>query len=435
MSPNIVSLKITTKLLLLLLWGIAAGCARSVPLTPEPSPPGEPPLAPTTTPTLAAPSEAEPSASPVFRIWVPPEFSPDADTTATRLFLARLAEFSVLHPDLHIELRVKAATGPGGLLAALNATKAAAPETLPDLVALPRAVMENAATQGIIFPLDEYAFFEDETDWYEFALQMARVENRIYGVPFACDALVLVSRPAAVGEPPRDWTTTQQLGVPIWFAAGDPRAHFTLALYQAAGGGVLSESGAPAINPATLAAVYQFYADGRANGIFSAELAGLSSEEEVFAAYQRREADMAVVWLSQHWPGGDGETAVSGLPTPGGIPFTPVTGWAWTVANPSLPNLDLSIELIRFLMDSRYLAEWTSAAGYLPPKISALAGWQPSVESALASRSALSGHLFPPDKVVSILGPLLQQTTLDLFNGQLAPTEAADLVAGRLGTP
>jgi ABC-type glycerol-3-phosphate transport system substrate-binding protein len=371
----------------------------------------------------------------VLRVWVPPEFDPATGTEAARLFLARLNEFSTLHADVEVEVRVKATSGAGGMIASLSATQAVAPEALPDLVALPRPVLETAAEQGLIFPLDGLPTIQEDTDWYEFAHQLARVNNTIYGLPFACDALLLVYRADVVSEPPRDWTTTEQVGVPLLFPAGSPQALFTFALYQATGGNVVDSEGRPALTPATLSAVFDYYVKAQESGVFSPNWIKYRSEEETFLAYQNGEVDMTLAWLSAFWSRA-GEESVSGaLPTPGGVPFAPITGWAWAISNPNSTHQDLSTALAQFLTEPAYLTEWTLAASYLPTRPSVLAAWPESPESALASRLVLSANLIPPVQVLNTLGPLLQQATADVLNGQQTPTEAAQSVANRLAAP
>lgn len=411
------------------------GCASTpTPITDSASL-GQPPAPTADAPTLLPVENAEPSDPLILRVWVPPEFNPATGTQAARLFLARLDEFSTLYPEVQVEVRVKATYGPGGMLASLSATQAVAPEALPDLVALPRPLLETAAAQSLIFSFDGVQAIQEDTDWYDFAHQLARVNKVIYGLPFACDALVLLYRTDTLKEPPRDWTTTGQMGSTLLFPAGSPQSLFTFALYQAAGGNLLNEAGQPTLNPATLSAVFDFYLSAQKNNVFSNAWLNYRSEEESFTAFQNGEADMAIAWVSAYWTWGDEGTASGALPTPGGVPFAPVTGWSWAISNPSSLHQDLSTALAQFLTEPAYLTEWTQASGYFPARPSVLAAWPESPQSALASRLTLSAQLIPPIEVLNTLGPLVQQATSDVLNGQQTPTEAAQSVASRLAGP
>ncbi len=384
-------------------------------------------------PTVIPAQDADPLGPHILRVWVPPEFNPASGTKAAQIFLSRIEAFTALYPDVQVEVRVKATLGPGGMLDSLSATQDAAPAGLPDLVALPRPVLETAAARGLIFPFD--GILQEDTDWYDFAHQLARVDNTVYGLPFACDALVLLYRAEIVGEPPRDWTTTEQLGFPLLFPVGSSQSLFTLALYQAAGGNVQDAQGLPTITPATLSAVFDFYMNLQAGGVLSPSWSQYRTEEETFLAYQNGEADMTIAWVSAFWTRGEADTASGALPTSGGVPFTPLTGWAWAISNPSSTHQDLSTALAQFLTESIYLSEWTLAAGYLPPRPSVLATWPDSPKNALASRLVLSAQLLPSVEVLNSLGPLIQQATADVLTGQQKPAEAAQSVASRLGGP
>ena len=422
------------KLILVLLLVFLGGCANNPTPLPDQVTSGEPLLLPTSTPTLLPVDNPEPPGPHRLQVWVPPEFNPTSGAEAAQIFLSRLSEFSVLHPDVQVEVRVKATLGPGGMIDSLSATQAISPEALPDLVALPRPVLETAAARGLIFPLTGVSISGD-TDWYEFAHQLARVENTIYGLPFACDALVLLYRTEVVGEPPRDWTTTEQLGLPLLFPVGSPQAFFTFALYQAAGGSLLNEQGFAEITPGTLSAVYGFLKDAQTAGVVSSSLGKYRSEEETFLAFQNREADMTIAWVSAYWTRAGEDTASGPLPTNGAVPFAPLTGWAWALSNPNSTHQDLSIQLAQFLTDSEYLTNWTLSAGYLPPRPSVLAAWPESAKSALASSLVLSAQLIPPVELLNSVGPLFQQGLLDVLSGQQTPSQAAQSVAARLESP
>ncbi len=245
----------------LLLIILLAGCA-NLPLpfgtqapeasTPGTTTPGLPATSPATTATEnpaavegtpgegGTPGASETPAGPiVIYLWLPPEFDPEAGTLAAGLFKARLEEFSRRRPGIRIDVRIKALEGTGGLLDSLAAASAAAPLALPDLVVLPRPTLETAALKGLLHPFDGLTNVLDNPDWYDFARQLAHLQNSTFGLPIAGDALVLVYRPAVIGTPPTDWTTTLALEHPLAFSASDPQALITLGLYQSVNGALL----------------------------------------------------------------------------------------------------------------------------------------------------------------------------------------------------
>jgi hypothetical protein len=90
----------------------------------------------------------------LVRIWLPPEFDPDGDSPASVLLKDRLEQFALENPDVRLDARVKSLTGTGGLLEALTAAHVSAPLALPDLVLLPRPMLESAALKGLLTPYD-----------------------------------------------------------------------------------------------------------------------------------------------------------------------------------------------------------------------------------------------------------------------------------------
>ena len=101
-------------------------------------------------------------------------------------------------------MRVKAASGPGGLIESLSAASAAAPAVLPALVALSRSDLETAALKGLVFSLDGLTRIVDDTDWYAYARQLALIQGSAFGLPFAGDAIAPV-------VPSRRYCPTPQL--------------------------------------------------------------------------------------------------------------------------------------------------------------------------------------------------------------------------------
>jgi ABC-type glycerol-3-phosphate transport system substrate-binding protein len=139
----------------------------------------------------------------------------------------------------------------------------------------------------------------------------------------------------------------------------------------------------------------------------------------------------------------DATLAAATLPGPPssestGEPFTLATGWVWALGNTHSSHHELSTRLAEFLTESSFLARWTQAAGYLPPRPSALDGW-PNVEGfswqAQLQPILQSARLYPPVEVLTELGPVLQQATLQVLTGQATPEDAARFAIEKLSTP
>ena len=426
-----------TLCLALSLW--LSGCAGLV----------EPPAAPPAYPAIQLPvSEATASAwsppapSPTLegplklRVWLPPQFDPVSDSAAGMLLQARLDEFQRRNPRVSIETRVKAVSGPGGLLDSLTTASAAAPQALPDLVALPRDLLETAALKGLLLPLDNLTTALDDPDWYAYAASLARLQKNIYGLPFAGDALVLGYHPTVTAKPPATFRAVLEAGQPLIFPAAGDQPTFPLALYSAAGGAVTDDQGHPYLSPLELTQVLTFYLSAERAGVMpQALLTQFQEEDQVWEAFLGKQADLAVTWSARLLGSHAEDIALAPIPTPVGKPFTLATGWVWALAGRDEEKRKLTVELAEFLTEPGFLATWTQAAGYLPTRPSSLGSGSNAASKKTIGTIALSAQLLPPIDVLSSLGNSLQQAVLAVLKGQSDPASAAQTAANSLTGP
>ena len=84
-----------------------------------------------TEPTLSTTGQPEPAvAEPrILRLWLPPQFNPNANNSSAELLKERLNNFEAAHPGLEIDVRIKAETGEAA------AEEAEAEETVEDTAA------------------------------------------------------------------------------------------------------------------------------------------------------------------------------------------------------------------------------------------------------------------------------------------------------------
>ena len=386
----------------------------------------------TTTEVVTPTAESALDSAALLRIWVPPQFDPNADTPAGEVFKARLQTFEVEHPGTQVEVRVKALDGPGGLLDSLVTASAAAPGALPDLVALSRPLLEKAALRGLVYASDDFSTTLKQEDWYGYARELAYVQQSTFGLPFAGDALVLVYQPQEETEPPRTWNSILEYPGALAFAAADPEALFTLAQYQSAGGKIQDDQGRPVLEAEILSDVLIIYTNALQTGRISDRLSQLSTQEQVWQAYQAGEYTMAATWASS--PLSTPETATLLIPTPEGISYTLATGWAWAIASPQSQKRELSAALAEYLVESDFLAHWSEADDFMPPRTNALELWQDELSRSLIGDVSSSAHLIPPGDIISSLGPVIQQAVLQILHQEKTPSEAAQEAVNSLGT-
>jgi multiple sugar transport system substrate-binding protein len=407
---------------------------------------GNTPL-PSQTPVLAQTLSVEKTGSPSatqsptpagpvrLRLWLPPQFDPAGNTEAGKLLQKRLDEFRKRRPGIELEVRTKAVYGPSGLLDSLSAASAAAPQAVPDLVALPRDLLEAAALKGLLRPYNNLTKALDDPDWYDYARQLSSIQESIYGLPFAGDALALVYRPEIVPEPPADWSLAPENNPTLVFPAADPQALFTLALYQSNDGVVLDDQSRPMIETIALTEVLTYYLQAQTAGMMPELLTQFQSDDQVWDAFQERRTDMAATWTSRILSAAAEDQAIAPIPTADGRPDTLATGWVWALSARESREQQAAVELAEFLTDSAFLADWTEAAGFIPPRPSSLKRWDDSLLQSVLGEIALSAHVLPTADILSSLGGPLWQATIDVLNKQTNPAAAALAASASLTGP
>jgi len=396
---------------------------------------------PTAVPTpIATPTPLAQPTAPLVRtvtlqIWVPPQFDPSADSPASQILQARLDEFTDQRSRVYINVRVKAVSGPGGLLDSLSTASAAAPLALPDLIALPRSSLEAAALKGLVFPYDGLSASMEADDWYDYGRQLAELQNTTFGLPFAGNALVMLYRPGEISQTPTNWALLLEVDDILTFPADDQQALFTLAQYLAAGGKIRDNEGRPTLELNQLTEVLTFFQAAQDVGIMPFWLTQYTNDDQSWGAYLDNRSNLVISWISRYLSEMPVDSNATTLPTPDRQPFTLANGWVWALSNPDPERLALSVELAEFLTSPDFLAEWVSAAGYLPPRVDALDGWTSTTLRMLLDKVAKSAKVIPPSDLLAAISPALHQATLDVLKDQADAATAARSAVNKLENP
>ncbi len=432
-------MNLSCKLFLSLLILLVSGCAGMPELLSTPQPAIPSPVEPTITvlPPTTTPSTGR-NGPRVLRLWVPPQFNPAADSSAAQLMQARLDEFLNRRPGLEIEVRVKPDSGAGGLLDSLVATEAAAPQVMPDLVALSHTDLESAALEGLLHPLDGLTLALDDPDWYPYANQMAHIQNTIFGLPFAGDGLVLIGYTDPL---PGNWDELKE--ATFLFPAASPQALVSLALYLSAGGGLVNEQGRPMLDEAAMTEVLSFYAQAAEQGNLPASVTTFQDEATVWQAFKEQRASLVVAWTSRYLA--DSLSEAQFEPLPGLIPVSGAAtevnvvgsvslarGYAWALAGSNLENQALAVELAEFLSASDFLTAWTEAGRILPTRPTVLAAWEDVRLRQELIQVAEEAQLVPGNDLTASIGPLFQTAIAAVLSGEKTPAEAAAEAATQL---
>jgi ABC-type glycerol-3-phosphate transport system substrate-binding protein len=375
----------------------------------------------------------------LLRVWVPPDFDPAAQTPAGELLQARLAAFIALHPGVEIDVRVKSPQGPGGLFDSLSTASAAAPLALPDLIALPRPLLESAALKGLLFPYDTLTNILEDADWYDYARQLAYLQESMFGLPFSGDVLLLVYESTSVTSPSMIWNASDGGIENLAFPASDHQALFTLLLYQAVGGRVRDDQGRPTLDLDALNLVLKYYHEKSLIDVIPYWLTQYESNEQVWDVFLQGQVSSAAIWASSYLKAetlvGTQRGALAPLVTPDGQPFSLADGWVWALASVQPDRQRISVALAEFLVEEEFLAEWTLAAGLIPPRANSLAIWPDSELRTTIGQIALSAVLIPSTDILSSLGPVLRDAVVQVIKQQADPQIAAQSAVDTFRNP
>jgi len=405
---------------------LLAGCSilselNLLPSTSIPTQPsGETPQA-TFTFELPTPSPTSSSGKPKNEliIWVPPEFDPKSGSSAGELFNSRLNEFVTVHPGLSIDVRIKAATGQGGLLDSLSATSAAAPTAIPSLVALSRPDTETAALKALILPWDEMIGTGSTPVLYPYASALGEIQGMKYGLPFMGDALVMVYRPLQVGYAPTSWNEYTTRGYPVIFPAADPLAMTAMQMLLSLSTEDQTAQRGFKVDQENLKKSYFTINEGVTSGVFPYWLADYDSFDAGYQAFLDNRANYAVVWAStviNHLPD---NVQIAPLPGVNAATFTLANGWMWVLPNAPEENRQLTVALVEYLADPQFLAEWTETADLLPTSQSILTRWTNQTDLSVLNDVASSARIVPANEFSSAISPILQQGVLGMVRGQI----------------
>lgn len=412
------TLRIANLSLILLL----AGCSSLAPLlaTPTPVLAPEATSTPQAIPTATAPVMADESR--ILRVWLPPQFDPNAGTPSADLLKQRLTDFENEYA-VEVEIRIKSETD---VLNTLAVTSNAAPEAMPDLIALSYSDMQATASAGFLHPLEGLTAVLQDPDWYAFARELGHLENIEYGIPFASDVMLTVYRPAVFEELPSTWDALFESGAFLVFPVSDPKALLSLSLYLSEGGQLVDDQSAVSLDEQALVRLLTFYKQAIESETVPYLIRDYQTDLQSLQFYREGRADLAVIWVSS-----DIQTQSGGyFPLLGldGAHYSLGDGWVWALAGSSVENQPLAVELASYLVESSFMSEWTHASGLLPTRPQALSEWDGEELKVSLNDVLQSAHPVPSEEVRSVLGPLLQGALIRIFNGEQPEVVARSVI-------
>jgi ABC-type glycerol-3-phosphate transport system substrate-binding protein len=377
---------------------------------------------PVSSPTAEATGSGNPTAvTPVITLWLPPVFRPDLNSPGGKILQDRIDAYKALHPGVMLSIRIKDSTGSGGMRDSLAAAAAAAPDALPDLVALDQSNLRAAAIKGLVYPLDGFLPAANWDDGYPYARSMAGIGASRYGFFFAGDAMVFADTLPANLEP-ETWDQTLSRVGPVFFPLGDSRSLFLFFGYYAAGGTPLHSLADAGIRADPLEKELTWLAELQARDVLSLRCVQIDSFDNAFLALQNyNEASAAMFSLASQGKG----ISIGYLPTPDGKRFSLATGWAWAIATDDPDRGARAAGLMRWLSDPEFLAQWSRALRMLPATRTALGLWPKNALRVFAEGISEEAFAFPEDEISNSFGPVFSKAAREVLSDGVAPAVAA----------
>jgi len=365
-------------------------------------------------------------------VWVSPQFDPEAESEAADLLKSQLKEFSRNNPPVNLEVRVKSASGPGGIMETLTSASAVAPDALPSLVLISRSDMVQAISKNLVIPIESLSEIHDNNDWFDFSKELGSFQGTMFCLPLAANALGLVYWNTSFNSDQPSWEEVIRQSEKLLFAAGDPEALTTLALYQSAGGHISDKTSQSILNADALTMVLASYANAARLQRIPNAILDYQTDEQVWEEFLSNNNREAVLTWANHVLVNPKTLKLALLPSLGEDPYTLAGGWVWCMVEPHEQNRISGMMLMEYLVESEFLAEWAPVSGYLPVRPSSIKGYEGSELQNTISKILLSAHV-RPDKIQAMeIGAEIKIAISDVLQRLNTPEESAINTVKRL---
>lgn len=364
-------------------------------------------LTTTSTPqTATAIEQSSTLTTPAFSnltVWIPQQFDPEAKSDSAELLNNRFKEFSKKNPNINLDVRIKSASGPGSILETLISANVVAPDALPSIILLSRSEMVQAASKNLLIPIEGLSEVIKNDDWFDIANELGSYQGTLYCLPFAIDALGLVSKNSRLKSDQPSWAEMINQSEQLFIATGDSEALTTLALYKSAGGSITDKTGQPILEKDALVKVLSAYAEAAALGRFSESNLGYQTDDEVWENFLSAKNGTALTW-SHHALADPKNLRLALLPSLGNYPFTLAGGWMWCVTEPHEQDRIFSALLIEFMLDPGFLGTWAPVSEFLPVRLSSIPKYEEKELQGTITKMLLAAQVRPDKIEISEIG-------------------------------
>ena len=274
---------------------------------------------------------------------------------------------------IDLEVRVKENSQEMSIFDFLEKAYLAAPDALPDLIVLPRDMMQIAAQNGYILPINQETInlFDDENA-YPFVKQMAQVDGVYYGVPVIADLMTMVVRDDQ--QELNTWVDILYSNKVLRFPLGDENSLFTFLLYESLEGEIKTSQGYIELDSTKLSQVLGFYYEAKQKGIVPTWLNDFENYETLWKDSLESD-DNIITWYSYLANGNIDKFSAEYIPSESGSNLSYADGYVICIPNKGEENYAEKLEIINSFTDPIFIANFSLSLNKIPVSSSSLAYW------------------------------------------------------------
>lgn len=398
------------------------------------------------TPPSPAPTPAFPSEGAITLTWWAPDFlSTQVAQPIKESLEAQLAAFERTYAgQVQIRLVPKARYGRGGLLDLFRAAQPVAPAILPDLVTLDVFELEQAASAGLLQPLDQLLAEDVIQQLYPFARSAGQFQGRLLAVQYLADFEHIAYLANAVPVPPQTWDELLRSGAtPYLFPLGAPQpgantSRFRnlqcvqLSHYLSAGASLNPTTRRLTLDETSLLRLLTFYKTASDAGLLPPNALEINSTDIVWTLFAQGRIPLAQVTARQYLAGGSSVGTVGYAATPGWAgPASPVAaGWALAIGTTNPRRQQLAADLIAWLLEPERASAMARATGWLPTSSAALDIWGEQPYYTFLDQQ-LAGAVSPPAGLdYAQTSSQLQKAVIAVLAEGVSPRDATTAALG-----
>lgn len=435
-----------------LLWIVTllAACAPQQTTTPAtPTPSATPPVTRSQPiPTSPVPTPVLPAEGAITLTWWAPDFlSAQAAQPVKELLEAQLRDFERTYAgQVQVSVVAKTRYGRGGLLDLLRAAQPVAPAVLPDLVLLDVFELEQAASAGLLQPLDQLLAEEALQQLYPFAQTAGRFQGQLLAVQYLADLEHIIFLSNVVPNPPQTWDDLlRSSATPYLFPLGAPQPGANTSRFRTLQCVQLSHylSAGASLNPAVrqlaleetpLLRLLTFYKTAADAGLLPPNALEINSTDVVWNLFAQGRIPLAQITARQYLASGSSVGTVGYAATPGWAgPAAPVAaGWALAIVTTNPKREQLAADLIAWLLAPERAGAMARAAGWLPTSPAALDTWGEEPYYTFLDQQLAAAVSPPVGADYAQTSSQLQRAIVAVLAEGVSPRDAT---AAALGTP